>query len=168
MFCTNCGNEIDNDSVYCNYCGNKILEGIEEKNVEEKELERIDETLQVHDILKDINISTISVTLCIILSITGLIASIINIANFYDTEKDVSYIFGQIIFGSVFIISTILLWKLKKIGGAILISFTLFKMISSIYYYSTSYEYLIKNLVCDEIFYLTIVLLTIIGWKVLK
>jgi hypothetical protein len=98
-----------------------------------------------------------------------LIASIVNIFRFYISGIGINYIFGQMIFGLVFLVSTVLLWKSRKIGGAILISFILFKVISSIYYYfEASYGYLIKNLIYDEIFYLAIISLLLIDWRNLK
>ena len=166
MFCTNCGNEIYDDAVYCNYCGNKIIIEDKEEPVEDKE--EIKEE-PVEDIFKDINIPEISRTSCIIVSIIGLLASAINIVNLYFENKDISYMLGQIITVLIFVISIILLWKSKKIGGIILILFILFKMISSIYYYiEIPYEYFIKNLVVDEIFYLVTICLIVISWKTLK
>lgn len=36
MYCKKCGNEIEDDSVYCNFCGDKIdKKNIESKNKEE-------------------------------------------------------------------------------------------------------------------------------------
>ena len=157
MFCTNCGRQIDDDAIYCNYCGERIL-------VEEKVEEKVEELKS--SIIKDVDISKKSMELCILLLIIGSIASVVNIIRFYILGKDVNYIFGQTIFMLAFIVSTILLWRSKKIGSSILISFVLFKMISSIYYYlETANGYFIKNLIADEIFYMIIISLLVISWK---
>lgn len=169
MFCTNCGKEIDDDSIYCDHCGHKIIiedeikGDITENYVKEEIIEN-----ENNDILKNMNISELSRTLCIILLIIGSIASLINVIGFYIAESDITYILGQTIFLLIFIISMILLWKSKKIGGFILILFVLFKMISSIYYYGTINEYVINNLIFDEIFYFVIMLSLIISWRNLK
>lgn len=179
MFCTNCGNEIEEDSIYCIHCGYKTItensedDILKDTNVMENDEDDILKDTNVtendeDDILRDINIPEISRMLCMILLTIGLIASLVNTVSFYIDNKDITYIFGQMIFVSIFIISIFLLWKSKKIGGSILILFVLFKMICSIYYYVTIREYTTNNLIYDEIFYFIIALLLIISWKTLK
>ena len=49
MICKKCGHEIENDSLFCTYCGAKIDESLEEKAEEEKE-SCIEEAIDVDDI----------------------------------------------------------------------------------------------------------------------
>lgn len=162
MFCTNCGNQIDDDMLYCIYCGDKILLD----DSAEQGIEKIVDNIDYKDNYVSKGFDITFTELSIILLMIGLAISIINIII---VGKDTSYIIGQIIFGLIFVISGILLWKSKKIGGIILIPFVSLKMISSIYYYLENYNgYLIKNLIIDEIFYLAIISLIILGWKNLK
>lgn len=164
MFCTNCGQEIDDDSVYCRHCGDKILKIKEEEKIKEDR----DIFKEIIRDIRNINITMTCMTLCIALLTIGLIISIMNTINSYIIDKT-DHIFGQIIFGPIFLISAILLWKSKKIGGSILIPFILFKMTTSAYYYlKIPHEYPVNNLIIDEIFYLMIILFLIIGWKNLK
>ncbi len=190
MFCTSCGREIENDSIFCNYCGNKVEKIDEEIKLEEDktheeikleedktheeiklEEDKTHEEIKLEDKLEKIepeyNINTLKIllTLCTI----GLIASMVNIFRFYMLGKDLNYIFGQVIFGSIFLATSVLLWKSKKIGGALLFSFILFKAITSIYYYfETLQGYLIKNLILDEVFYLAIISLLFLEWRNLR
>ena len=163
MYCTNCGKEIHEDTVFCTYCGIKILKEEEHKEEEHKEEEHKEEEHkeeEERDLFKDIDISIGSIRLCMILLIVGSVSSIINIVSYKNVNN-----FGQIIFGSVFIVSIFSLWKLNKIGATILLTFVSFKIISTTYYYM---ETKLLNLIFDQIFYIAIILLILVGWKKLK
>ena len=151
MFCTKCGKQIYDDADYCNYCGNKV-------KVEDKAVEKVEDKT--------------SRGICLLLLTIGSSASFANIVKFLIKGKDIGHIFGQAVFLLIFIISTIFFLKSRKIGGGILISFVSFEMMTSLYYYyyldPYPYRYLMKNLLVDEIFYLTIILLLIANWKNLK
>lgn len=154
MFCTSCGREIDDDAIYCNYCGKKT---INEENVIEYDI--------INDI-KDIDISSLSIKICVILLTIVLIKSIIDIITIYIIDKNINI--GQAIFMIIFMISIISILKSNKIGIAALITFISFKIISSIYYHFQNSEYLLRNLIVDEIFYVILIILCIIGWKKLN
>ena len=59
MICKKCGHEIENDSLFCTYCGAKIDESLEEKTEEEKE-SCIEEAIDVDDIKVEETEETIS------------------------------------------------------------------------------------------------------------
>ncbi len=103
-----------------------------------------------------------------LLLVTGTSAALANIIKILIRKEDIVGIFGQAISLSIFIMSTILFSKSKKIGCIILISFTLFKLISSLYYYNVYHGYLEKNLIIDDVFYLAIISLSIINLRTLK
>lgn len=147
MFCTNCGKEIDDDAVYCSYCG--VIVSIEEERKEE------------YNIL-NINISKDSTKLFLALLVVGLISSIVNIIIYNNTI--------QVIFVLIFAISIFSLWRLNMIGITILMIFVLFEGINSILYYfrSIDHEYLTSNLIIDELFYIIIIILILINWKKFK
>ncbi len=44
MFCNNCGKEVNEDSVFCNYCGNRLkaIEGQQESNKLRKNLDQLE------------------------------------------------------------------------------------------------------------------------------
>ena len=148
MFCTNCGKEIDDDAIYCSYCGVKV--SIEEERKEE------------HNILNINIISKESTKLFLILLVVGLISSIVNII-IYNTTI-------QVIFVLIFAISIFSIWRLNRIGITILMIFALFESIVSILYYfrSVDHEYLLPNLIIDELFYIIIIILILINWKKFK
>lgn len=166
MFCTNCGKKIENYVIYCNYCGCKVENiGQETKeNIGQETKEKVVDT----DNSSTIDISKILKGLYFVLLIIGTSAALANIIKILIRKGDNVDIFGQVIFFLVFIVSITLLLKLKKIGYAILVSFALFKLISSIYYYKVHYGYLTKNLIIDEVFYLAIISLSIISWRYQK
>ncbi len=195
MFCTSCGRYIEDDAEYCSHCGNKIEiteikndvkpeEITEIKNdVKPEEITEIKNDVKPEEITEikndvkpeesthsTIDISKTSNGLCLLLLTIGIAASLSNIIKFLILEKDIFSIFGQTIFLLIFIASYVLLLKSKMIGGIILIVFSLFRMVGSAYYYMEIINngYLTKNLIIDEIFYLTMILLLIIGWKNLK
>lgn len=148
MKCNNCGNDIEEDAIYCNYCGFKI-EKIEEVKSEQKIKTEQGEGF------KEFKIT--SQKLCIALLTIGVITSIINIIG---ARTNSNFIFSQMIFIVIFAISIFLLSKSNKIGITILVPFILLKMGSSLYYYFENLkEYYIGNLIVDEIFYLAIILL---------
>ena len=177
MFCTNCGQSIEDDAVYCNHCGNRICNVGDNvgnnvgdnvgNNVGDNVGNNVGDNVGNNvgnnvDVAK--YISKKSIMLCVSLLILGLTASTISIIKLYMSGKDLNDMFGQIIFGSIFIISIILLWKSRKIGIAVLVPFILFKMICSVYYFDTFSGYAMKNLIADEVLYVIIILLSIIGW----
>ena len=59
MICKKCGHEIENDSLFCTYCGAKIDESLEEKNEEVNEL-CSEEAIDVDDIETVDNAETLS------------------------------------------------------------------------------------------------------------
>ena len=59
MICKKCGHEIENDSLFCTYCGAKIDESLEEKNEEVNEL-CSEEVIDVNDIEIVDNAETLS------------------------------------------------------------------------------------------------------------
>ena len=178
MFCTNCGKHIEDDVIYCNYCGHRVETtgqepkekttgqidsgSIDIKEPKEKTTGQIDSG--------SIDIKEISKGLYLFLSTVCTVASFGNIVGLLMRgERYTNSIIGQATFLLIFIVSIILLLKSRKIGGAILISFVLFKMVSSLYYYYwIHYEYLMKNLIIDEVLYLVIILSLIVNWKTLK
>lgn len=183
MFCNNCGESVDDDAIYCNYCGfkiDRIEDNIISRSEESGVVSQIDDsnvTNQIYENISD-NIEqkyrtikglSIPIALCIFLLIIGFSASIVNIIRFYLLDEDIYYIMGQMIFLPIFILSMILLYNSRKIGGILLISFSLFKMIGSAYYYKNFLStYVVPNLVFDEIFYLLMIISVIVGWKKLE
>lgn len=142
MFCTNCGKEIEDDTIYCNYCGTFV----KQEKEEEIEIFKISSTKLY----------------CLVLLIIGFIVPIVNIVSSQTTNRD--FIQGQLIYAIIFAITAILFWKSYKISIYILLIFIPFKMISTIYYYFEM-SFGLKNIVLDEFFYLLIVIAIILDLK---
>lgn len=82
MKCTHCNKEIDNDSLYCTYCGEKIIN--EKNNVVINQDIKKDESINIDKNIKSENRKE---TIKTIITVIVLVFIIINIFNAIDTKK---------------------------------------------------------------------------------
>lgn len=148
VFCYKCGREIEEDTIYCPFCGT---------NLKTKD-QPITKTKR-----------HVSITLCVILLCVFFLLHIFNMIDFmtygYLTES-----VGQLFFGVFVLVAAYFLWKSEGIGGIIGIAYAILSIISvlSLPFVLPEAEYSIYDIIFDVCSNIVLIILIIIGWKHLE
>ncbi len=154
MFCTICKREVDDDTIYCPFCGTKLV--------------NTDNTTDQIKIKRHV-----SITIGIIILIINLLFHIYGIIN-AAVYSDMNSFFGQLVMISAVSVASYYLWTSKEIGGIVGVIYAIvgiIGIISNIISPITSpdgYVYSSLDAIVFTFLDITLIISLFIGWKSLK